>query len=334
MKKILNEPFAYVDEMLDGLCVTHPDYYRRLGTEGRVIARVDGPIQGKVGIASGGGSGHLPVFTGYVGKGLLDACAIGDVFSSPSVDQMADAIRAANGGAGVLRLYGNYGGDNMNFDMAGEFVELEGIETTTVRVADDVASASLTERAKRRGVAGLVYAYKIAGAAAEARASLREVTRIAQKAADACRSVGVALTPCTVPAVGKPTFQIGEDEMEIGMGIHGEPGVRRGSLKPADVIAEEMLALLLADMPLMAGDQISVLANSLGATPLEELYIVYRQVARRLAATGVTIVSPLVGRYATSMEMAGMSLTFCKLDDILERLLKAPCDCPFLRVGI
>ncbi len=332
MKKILNEPFAYADEMLDGLCAAHPEYYRRLGPEGRVIARASGPTQGKVGIASGGGSGHLPVFTGYVGEGLLDACAIGDVFSSPSVDQMADAIRAANGGAGVLRLYGNYGGDNMNFDMAGEFVEVEGIETTTVRVADDVASAGLAERSKRRGVAGLVYAYKIAGAAAEARANLQEVTTIAQKAVDACHSVGVALTPCTVPAVGKPTFQIADDEMEIGMGIHGEPGVRRGSLKPADAIAEEMLALLLADMPLNAGDRISVLANSLGATPLEELYIVYRQVARKLAATGVTIVSPLVGRYATSMEMAGMSLTFCKLDDELERLLKAPCDCPFLRI--
>jgi dihydroxyacetone kinase-like protein len=199
MKKILNDPFAYVDEMLDGLCLAFPTYYRRTGPEGRVIARPSGAIKGKVGIVSGGGSGHLPVFTGYVGPGLLDACAIGEVFSSPSVDQMRAAIRVADGGAGVLRLYGNYGGDNMNFDMAGEIVEMEGIQCTTVRVADDVASSSLEERSKRRGVAGLVYAYKIAGGKAESLASLEEVTTVAQKAADACRSVGVALTPCTIP---------------------------------------------------------------------------------------------------------------------------------------
>jgi dihydroxyacetone kinase-like protein len=263
---------------------------------------------------------------------LLDACAIGDVFSSPSVDQVAEAIRAANGGAGVLRLYGNYGGDNMNFDMAGEMVEMEGVQTTTVRVADDVASAGPEERAKRRGVAGLVYAYKIAGAKAENYSSLDQVTAVAQRAVDACRSIGVALTPCTVPSVGRPTFEISEDEMEIGMGIHGEPGVQRGPLRPADVIAEEMVSRLWADMPLKSGDRISVLVNSLGATPLEELYIVYRQVVKRLKESGVEIIMPLVGRYATSMEMAGMSITFCKLDEELESLLKAPCDCPFLRI--
>jgi dihydroxyacetone kinase-like protein len=262
----------------------------------------------------------------------LDACAIGDVFSSPAVDQVAEAIRAAHGGAGVLRLYGNYGGDNMNFDMAGEMVELEDIRTTTVRVADDVASAPLAERTKRRGVAGLVYAYKIAGAKADQGATLDEVTVVAQKAVDACRSVGVALTPCTVPAVGHPTFEISETEMEIGMGIHGEPGVRRGPMRAADAIAEEMLALLLADMPLHSGDRVSILVNSLGATPPEELYIVYRYVAPKLTGLGAEIVMPLVGRYATSMEMAGMSLTFCKLDAELEALLKAPCDCPFLTV--
>jgi len=332
MKKILNEPFAYVDEMLLGLCAAHPQYFKQVGPDGRVIARPDGPVKGKVGIVTGGGSGHLPVFTGYVGKGLLDACAIGEVFSSPSVDQMADAIRAANGGSGVLRLYGNYGGDNMNFDMAGEMVEMEDIQTTTVRVADDVASASLQEQSKRRGVAGLVYAYKIAGAKADAGANLQEVTAVAQKAAHACRSIGVALTPCTVPAVGKPTFQIGEDEMEIGMGIHGEPGVRRGPLRRADAICEEMLSLLLADLPLRFGDRISVLVNSLGATPPEELYIVYRYLSQKLADLGVAVVMPWVGRYATSMEMAGLSITFCKLDSELEALLKAPCDSPFLRV--
>lgn len=332
MKKILNSPMDYVAETLEGLCAAHPAYYRRTGAEGRVLVRPDAPVKGKVGIVTGGGSGHLPVFTGYLGPGLLDACAIGEVFASPGADLMADAIRAANGGAGVLRLYGNYGGDAMNFDMAGEFVEMEGIETTTVRVADDVASASLEERSKRRGIAGMLYCYKIAGAKAATMAGLDAVTAVARKAADACRTIGVALTPCTVPAAGRPTFTIGEHEMEIGMGIHGEPGVRRGPLRPADDIAEEMLAMLLADMPLQSGDRVSVLCNSLGATPLEELYIVFRYVARRLAGIGVTIVAPLVGRYATSMEMAGMSVTFCKLDAELETLLLAPCDCPFLRV--
>ena len=332
MKKILNRPEDYVNEMLEGLCAAHPLYYKRIGAEGRVIVRPDGAVPGKVGIVTGGGSGHLPVFTGYVGAGLLDACAIGDVFVSPGVDLMADAIRAANGGAGVLRLYGNYGGDVMNFDMAGEMVEMEDIRTTSVLMADDVASAAPEERHKRRGVAGLVFGYKIAGAKAAAMASLEEVTAVAQKAVDNCRSIGVALTPCTVPAAGRPTFTIGEDEMEIGMGIHGEPGVRRGALRPADQIAAEMCDMLLDDLPLSSGDRVSVLCNSLGATPPEELYIVYRYVARRLCDRGIAIMAPLVGRYACSMEMAGMSLTFCKLDAELEALLLAPCDCPFLKV--
>jgi len=332
MKKILNRPEDYVNEMLEGLCAAHPRYYKRIAAEGRVVVRPEGPVPGKVGIVTGGGSGHLPVFTGYVGAGLLDACAIGDVFASPGVDLMADAIRAVHAGAGVLRLYGNYGGDVMNFDMAGEMVEMEDIRATTVLVADDVASAGPEERHKRRGVAGMVYCFKIAGAKAAAMASLDEVTAIAQRAADSCRSVGVALTPCTVPCAGRPTFSIGEDEMEIGMGIHGEPGVRRGPLRTADQIAAEMCDLLLADLPLASGDRVSVLCNSLGATPPEELYIVYRYVARRLNSLGATVVAPLVGRYATSMEMAGMSLTFCKLDAELEALLLAPCDCPFLKV--
>jgi dihydroxyacetone kinase-like protein len=332
VKKILNEPFVYVDEMLQGLCAAHPEYYRQVGETGRCIARAAGAVPGKVGIVSGGGSGHLPVFTGYVGKGLLDACAIGDVFSSPSSDQMLDAIRAANGGAGVLLLFGNYGGDVMNFEMASEMAAMEDIPSSTVLVADDVASAGPAERDKRRGVAGLVYAYKAAGARAERGATLAEVADTAAKVVSACRSIGVALTPCTVPAAGRPTFQIGEGEMEFGMGIHGEPGIRRGPLLPADAIADEMLAALLNDMPLASGDRVSVLCNSLGATPPEELYIVYRHVARKLESLGLGIVMPLVGRYATSMEMAGISLTLCKLDEELEPLLKAPCDCAFWRV--
>ncbi len=331
MKKILNNPAAYVEEMLEGLCLAHPEIYVRADT--RVIARTGGMTPGKVGIVTAGGSGHLPVFTGYVGKGLLDAAAIGEVFASPSAEQMAQAMRKANGGAGVLRLYGNYGGDVMNFDMAGEMVEMEDdIASTTVLLADDVASAAPEESQKRRGVAGMVYAFKIAGAKAEERADLDEVTRVAQKTADACRSIGMALTPCTVPQAGKPTFTIGEDEMEMGMGIHGEPGIWRDKLKPADAITTEMVERLVADMPLARGDRISLLVNSLGATPPEELYIMYRKAKTMFDDLGVEIVMPLVGRYATSMEMTGATLTMCKLDDELEVLLKAPAHCAFWSV--
>lgn len=332
MKKILNDVYSYVDEMLVGLCAAHPEYYAQVSEGARVIKRPEAPIAGKVGIVTGGGSGHLPVFTGYVGRGLLDATAIGDVFASPSADQMAEAMRAANGGKGVLRLYGNYGGDVMNFDMAGDIVEMEDIPSTTVVLADDVASAKPAEAAKRRGVAGMVYAFKIAGAAADAGKDLAEVTRIAQKAADACRTIGAALTSCTVPQAGKPTFEIGETEMEMGMGIHGEPGVWRGALRKADEIAAEMMDILLADQPVARGERVSPLINSLGATPPEELYILYRYVKARLDDMGVRIVMPLVGRYATSMEMAGVSFTFCKLDDELETYLKAPAECAFWKV--
>jgi dihydroxyacetone kinase-like protein len=332
MKKILNDPFKYVDEMLEGLCAAHPEYYRQCGDSGRVIARAGATTEGKVGIVSGGGSGHLPIFTGYVGTGLLDACAIGDVFASPTVEQMTDAMREAHAGAGVLRLYGNYGGDIMNFDMAGEMLELEDIESTTVLLADDVASAGPDEAEKRRGVAGMVYAFKCAGAKAEEMAGLAEVTRVAQKTADSCRSIGIALSPCTVPQAGKPTFEIDEDEMEMGMGIHGEPGVWRGPLRPADEIATEMMDRLVADKPLASGDRVSILVNSLGATPPEELYILYRHVENRLRDAGVSIATPLVGRYATSMEMTGCSITLCYLDDELEQLLKAPAECAFWSV--
>ena len=332
MKKILNNPADYVDEMLEGLTAAHPEFYRLVGETKRAVARATPGKAGKVGIVSGGGSGHLPVFTGYVGEGLLDACAVGDVFASPSAEQMADAIRAADTGAGVLRLYGNYGGDVMNFDMAGDLVEFDDIRCTTVLLADDVASAGPDEREKRRGVAGMVYAFKIAGAAAEAGLDLDEVTRVAQKAADACRSVGAALSPCTVPQAGRPTFEIGDDEMEMGMGIHGEPGVWRDKLRPADAIAGELMDRLLADQPVGQGDRVSILVNSLGATPTEELYILYRVAKARLDAVGAEIVMPLVGRYATSMEMAGVSFTLIRLDGELEGFLTAPCDCAFWSV--
>ncbi|ALL69931.1 dihydroxyacetone kinase subunit K (plasmid) [Paraburkholderia caribensis MBA4] len=332
MKKILNEPQAYVDEMLDGLCLAHPDVYRRAGESGRVIARAAPARDGKVGVVSGGGSGHLPLFTGYVGTGLLDACAIGNVFAGPTVGDCVDAMREADHGAGVLRLYGNYGGDRMNFDMAGELAEIVGMESTTVLVTDDVASASSDERAKRRGVAGVVYAYRFAGAKAEqAGATLADVTAVARKAVDGCRSIGVALTPCIVPEVGTPSFTIDDGEIEMGMGIHGEPGLWRGPLKPADALADEMLERILVDLGAGRGERVSVLVNSLGATPYEELYIVYRAVARGLQARGVQIVTPLVGRYATSMEMTGVSLTLQRLDGELEALLQAPAVSPFWR---
>jgi dihydroxyacetone kinase-like protein len=332
MKKILNDPTDYVDEMLEGLVAAHAEIYAH--PEPRVIMRAGGAVGGKVGIVTGGGSGHLPVFTGYVGKGLLDAAAIGSVFASPSAEQMAAAMRRANGGAGILRLYGNYGGDVMNFGMAGEMVEMEdNIRSTTVVLADDIASAPPDEAEKRRGVAGMVYAFKIAGALAEEMADLDAVTTVAQKTADSCHSIGMALTSCTVPEAGKPTFEIGEDEMEMGMGIHGEPGIWRDKLKPADPLTDEMVDRIFADLFPSQGDHWSVLVNSLGATPPEELYIMYRQVAHRLRDRGVTIVMPLVGRYATSMEMAGASITACRLDGEMERLLKAPCHCAFWTIS-
>lgn len=332
MKKILNNAADYVDEMLSGLVSAHPEYYRLYGESGRVIARTNPGKADKVGIVSGGGSGHLPVFTGYVGRGLLDACAIGDVFASPSSEQMADAIRSASQGAGVLRLYGNYGGDILNFDMAGDLVDFDDIKCTTVLLTDDVASAPPEEHEKRRGVAGMVYAFKIAGAAAEEGRDLEDVTAVAQTAADACRSIGVALSPCTLPQAGKPTFEISDDEIEMGMGIHGEPGIWRGKLRGADDIAGEMMERLLAELPLADGDRASVMVNSLGATPPEELYILFNKVKKTIEMTGAKIVMPLVGRYATSMEMAGVSFTICKLDDQLETLLKKPCDCAFWRL--
>lgn len=331
MKKILNDPQNYVDEMLDGLVAAHPEIYAKPAH--RIIVRSGEKIKGKVGIVTGGGSGHLPVFTGYVGKGLLDGCAIGNVFASPSADQMAETIRAVDAGAGVLCLYGNYGGDVMNFDMAAEMVSFEDdIRTASHAVSDDVASAPRSEMEKRRGVAGMIYAFKIAGAAAERMADLDEVARLARKASDNVVSMGMAMTPCIIPQLGKPSSVIGDDEMEMGMGIHGEPGTWRGPIKPADEILDEMFDTLQADRPLGKGDRVSVLVNSLGATPHEELYILYRRLAGRLSEIGVDVVMPLVGRYATSMEMTGASLSILRLDEELEDLLAAPANCAFWRV--
>jgi dihydroxyacetone kinase-like protein len=329
MKKILNNPEHYVPELLEGLLAAHPNRLKAAAGDVHCIVRADAPKQGKVGIVTGGGSGHLPVFLGYVGPGLLDGCAVGDVFASPTIDQMYETTKAVSGGAGVLHLFGNYGGDVMNFAAAADQASMEDdIEVATVLVADDVASAPPERGDRRRGVAGMIYAFKIAGARAEEMASLADVKAAAEKALANTRSMGVALSPCTVPQIGKPTFTLGEDEMEIGMGIHGEPGTRRGKLQTADEITDQLVETILKDIDL-TGSEVTVMLNSLGATPLEELYIMYRRLLEVFKAHNITVYRPYIGRFATSMEMAGASITIMKLDDELKRLLDAPASSPF-----
>jgi len=332
MKKLMNAPADFVDEMLEGLVAANPSLVLD-GESRRVIRRSGGASRGKVGIASGGGSGHLPLFTGYVGRGLLDTCAVGNVFEGPNIASCIDAIKLADGGAGVLLLYGNYGGDRMNFDMAAEMAGEDGVRTAAVLGTDDIVSAAPDDRAKRRGVAGIVYAYKAAGARAEEGASLDDVAVAAARAVAATRTIGVALAPCQVPGAAKATFSIADDEIEMGMGIHGEPGIWRDKLRPADSIADEMVERLLAEKPKEGGKRLSILVNGLGATPLEELFILFRRVARKIGGAGFEIVQPLVGNFVTSMEMAGASISLCFVDDELERLLAAPASCPFWRVG-
>lgn len=328
MQKFLNRPDAFVDEMLEGVLLAHPRWLRAAGDR-RAIVRAEAPIQGKVAIATGGGSGHLPVFMGYVGDGLADGAAVGNVFASPSSDTMLEVARAVNGGAGVLFLYGNYTGDVMNFDLAADLALAEGIQVETVTAADDVASAPRGQEEGRRGVAGIFFLYKVAGAKAREGASLAEVAATTRKAAGWVRSMGVALAPCILPAAGVPTFTVPDGQMEIGMGIHGEPGIRRGALDSADAIADQLLDNILPDLPFQAGDSVAVLVNSLGATPREELYILYRRAHQRLAAEGIQVHRVWVGEYATSLEMAGASISLLKLDGELARLVDAPAESPF-----
>jgi dihydroxyacetone kinase-like protein len=328
MKKIINNPADFVPEMLDGLVKAHPDQLSY--TEDiHSIVRADAPVEGKVALATGGGSGHLPVFLGYVGKGMLDGCAVGDVFSSPSAEQMLWVTQRIHGGKGVVYIYGNYGGDVMNFDMAAEMADMEDIPVRTVLVKDDVASAPPAEADRRRGVAGMVFAFKVAGAKAEMGASLDEIVAVTEKALANIRTMGVALSACTVPMAGKPTFSIGEDEMEIGMGIHGEPGMKREKLQTADQISERMTQAILDDLQPQSGDRLAVMVNGLGATPPEELYVMYRKVHQLLTGQGLDIYRAYVGEYATSMEMAGASLTVFRLDDELIELLDYPAHTPF-----
>ena len=330
MRKIINNPKDFVDETMDGIIAAYGDRLKLNNGDKRVLLSNYPVREGKVGIVTAGGSGHLPVFLGYVGSGLIDGCAIGIVFASPSAQKMADMIRACDRGNGVLCLYGNYGGDKMNFEMACEEVELEDdIVTKTVLVSDDVASAPKDKADKRRGVAGMVYAFKVAGAAADLGLSLDEVAAKAQKALDHTRSMGVALSPCVVPEVGVPTFSIAEDEIEIGMGIHGEPGIEVRKMMSADEIADVMVEKILEDMPIPSGSRVSVMVNGLGATPKEELLIVYRRVHEILTGKGLTLVLPHIGEYATSMEMAGLSVTIMELDEELESLMRAPAASPF-----
>ena len=328
MKKIINEPSNFVEESIEGLVKSHPDIYSFAQDNKRVITRAN-KSSNKVGIVSGGGSGHLPIFTGYVGKGMLDACAVGSVFASPSVDQIASAIRNADNGNGVLCVIGNNGGDVMNFEMACEIVNSEGIKTKTIIVADDIASASNEEKLKRRGIAGMIFVFKIAGSMAETSASLEETFNLASLANKNIRTLGVALSPCVLPEAGKPTFEINDDEIEIGMGIHGEPGIKREKLRNANPLIDDLTKRILDDFKLTDTDKVCIMINSLGATPLEELYIVSKRVHENFSKLKIEITKSYVGRYATSMEMAGLSITVLKLDNELKKYLLSPSECPF-----
>ena len=332
MKKLINQPDNLVDEALAGMVRAHGDLIRVESPN--IVVRKDAPRQGKVGVISGGGSGHEPMHGGFVGRGMLDAACPGAVFTSPVPDQMLAATQAVNGGAGVLHIVKNYTGDIMNFELAAELARAEGIDVTSVVIADDVAVQDSLYTAGRRGVGGTVLAEKIVGAAAEEGADLATVTALCQRVQDNVRSMGMALTSCTVPAAGKPTFDIGDDEMEIGIGIHGEPGRERRKLAPADEITEALATPIIDDLPFQSGDRVLAFVNGMGGTPLIELYVVYRKLAEILDGRGVTIARNLVGSYITSLEMAGCSITLLKLDDELIRLWDAPVLTPALRWGV
>jgi dihydroxyacetone kinase-like protein len=332
MKKLINTPEREVDEALAGMAAAHPDLIRV--EEPNIIVRKDAPRPGKVGVISGGGSGHEPMHGGFVGLGMLDAACPGAVFTSPVPEQMLAATKAVNGGAGVLHIVKNYTGDIMNFEIAAEMAQAEGIEVASVVIADDVAVKDSLYTAGRRGVGGTVLAEKIVGAAAEAGADLKTVTALCQKVQDNVRSMGMALTSCTVPAAGKPTFDISDSEMEIGVGIHGEPGRRREALRPADEIVEMLVTPILEEGIFASGDRVLVFVNGMGGTPLIELYVAYRKVNEILTGKGIVIARNLVGSYITSLEMAGLSITLLKLDDELLRYWDAPVKTPGLRWGV
>ena len=326
MKKLINEVDNIVNEMLDGMVAAYPQYVRRL--EGLEVLVRAGGSEGKVALISGGGSGHEPAHGGYVGKGMLDGAVAGAVFTSPTPDQVYEAIKAANGGKGVLLVIKNYTGDVMNFEMAADMAADEGIEVEKVVVADDVAVENSTWTTGRRGIAGTIFVHKIAGACAEAGGDLKEVKRIAEKVIANVRSMGMAVDACTVPAVGKPSFELAEDEIEIGIGIHGEPGVNREKISPVNGIADKLLNKILAEGIYNAGDEVAVMVNGMGGTPLMELFVANKHVADVLAAKGIKIAKTLVGNYMTSLDMEGFSITLLKVDEELKALLNAPADTP------
>jgi len=330
VKKLINKPDDVVTEALQGLAAAHADLVR-VQFDPNVIVRVDAPVQGKVGLVSGGGSGHEPMHGGFVGPGMLDAACPGEVFTSPTPDQMLDATKAVNGGAGVLHIVKNYTGDVMNFEMAAELAGGESIEVEAVVIDDDVAVQDSLYTAGRRGVGATVLAEKICGAAAEEGRNLADVAELCRKVNANARSMGMALTSCIVPAAGKPTFELGDDEMEIGIGIHGEPGRERMKLAPAAEIVEKLTVPIVEDLPFEQGDNVLAFVNGMGGTPLIELYVVYNDPNRFLGERGITIARNLVGSYITSLEMAGCSITLLKLDDELTRLWDAPVKTAGLR---
>ncbi|WP_435177644.1 dihydroxyacetone kinase subunit DhaK [Actinacidiphila sp. bgisy145] len=333
MKKLINEPGTVLDDALAGIAAAHSDLLS-VDTDHRVITRAGARRPGKVALVSGGGSGHEPLHGGFVGTGMLDAACPGEVFTSPVPGQMVAAAKAVDTGAGTLFVVKNYTGDVLNFEMAAELAAEEGLSTAAVLVDDDVAVRDSTFTAGRRGTGGTVFVEKIAGALAERGAPLADVADVAARVNAATRSFAVALTACTAPAAGKPGFELPDDEIEIGVGIHGEPGRHRGKLRPARDIVADMLAAVLADQLLAAGDEVLVMVNGLGATPLLELYIVYREVAALLAGRGVRVAGNLVGNYVTSLDMAGASITVCKTTDDLLALWRAPVHTAALRWGI
>ncbi len=327
MKKIMNAPETYTDDMLRGIYAAHGDQVKYTADDLRCYCTAN-KKDGKVAIVTGGGTGHLPLFLGYVGEDLLDGCAVGSVFQSPSAECIYNITKEVEAGAGVLYLYGNYTGDTMNFDMASEMCEMDDIPVKSIKGADDVMSNKDPET--RRGVAGIFFMYKCAGAKAAKGGSLDEVLAAAQLAKDNTRTVGFALTPCIIPEVGHSNFSLGENEMAMGMGIHGEPGVWNGPIKTADEVAKEALDTILGDMPVASGEEVSVLINGLGATSVEELYILSGSVAKLLSDKGIKVYRTFVGEYATSMEMAGASISICKMaNDEMKQLLDAPCRTPF-----
>lgn len=333
MKKLINKPEDAVVEELRGIELAHPDLVKVFYNPNYIV-RAEGAIAGKVGVISGGGSGHEPMHGGFVGMGMLDAACPGAVFTSPTPDQMLEATKAVNGGAGVLHIVKNYTGDVMNFEMAADLARAEGIEVESVVIDDDVAVKDSLYTAGRRGVGTTVLAEKICGAAAEARRPLAEVAALCRKVNGWGRSMGMALTSCTVPHVGKPTFDLPEDQMEIGIGIHGEPGRTRMPLKTADEIVEMLMEPIISDIPYAAGDEVLLFVNSMGGTPLIELYIAYRKAHEIATKHGLKVVRNLIGPYITSLEMAGMSITMLKMDDELLKLWDAPVKTPALRWGV